>query len=77
MQYRRVVGVHSAPCLKSLGHMTKELLKFESFKIHVKSCEIEMDKLKDVQCLGPLSGNSEPCLKSLGHMTKELLKIKN
>jgi hypothetical protein len=35
-----------------------------------------MDKLKGVQCVGPLSGHSEPCLKSLGHMTKELLKFK-
>ena len=29
VQYRRVVSGHSEPCLKSLGHMTKELLKFE------------------------------------------------
>jgi hypothetical protein len=34
---------------------------------------MKMDKLKGVQCVGPLSVHSEPCLKSVGHMTKELL----
>ena len=33
-----------------------------------------MDKLKGLQCVGPLSGHSQRCLKSVGHMTKELLK---
>ena len=37
VQYRRVVSGHSEPCLKSVGHMTNELLKFKnvnkSFKI--------------------------------------------
>ena len=37
-------------------------------------CEMKMDKLKGVQCVGPLSVHSQPCLKSLGHVTKELLK---
>ena len=36
---------------------------------------MKTDKLKGVQCLGPLSGHSEPCLKSECHMTKELLKF--
>jgi hypothetical protein len=29
VQYRRVVSGHSEPCLKSVGHMTKELLIFK------------------------------------------------
>jgi hypothetical protein len=37
VQYRRAVSGHYEPCLKSVGHMTKELLKFKycnkSFKI--------------------------------------------
>ena len=69
------VRVHSERCLRSVGHMTKELLKLETLKIHVKPCEKPMDKLQGVQCVGPLSGHSEPCLKSVGHMTKELLKF--
>ena len=29
VQYRRVVSGHSEPCLRSVGHMTKELLNFK------------------------------------------------
>ena len=30
VQYRRVVSGHSEPSLKSVGHITKELLKFKN-----------------------------------------------
>ena len=39
-------------------------------------CDMKMNKLKGVQCVGPLSGHSETCLKSVGHTAKELLKFK-
>ena len=44
-------------------------------KLHVKSCEGEMDKLKYVQCVGSLSVHSEPCLRSVDLVTKELLNF--
>ena len=36
---------------------------------------MKMNKLKGVQCVGPLTVHSEPCLSQVGHMTKELLKF--
>jgi hypothetical protein len=35
VQYRRVVSGHSEPCLSQVGHMTKELWKFECKKVFI------------------------------------------
>ena len=71
VQYRRVVSGHSEPCLKSVGHMTKELLKLKnvhkSFKI-VRG--VNGQKKKCVQCVSMPSGYLQSVLKVLGVMVK-------
>ena len=41
VRYEGIVNGHSEPCLKSLGHMTKELLKFYILK---NLCKILLDE---------------------------------
>ena len=40
VQYKRIVSGHSESCLRSVGHMTKELLKLVSWKNIENSCKI-------------------------------------
>jgi hypothetical protein len=60
-------------CLRVIGHNTNELL----IKIIIKSHEMQMEKQKGVQCVGPMSVHSEYCLRCVGHKTKALLNFRN